>query len=286
MLARASLDGRRWELAFAPLLIAFVAAIFSIGAPFPMLGVIAAAGMIVHVLGLIAIHALTQKQQYAREDEAQASPSANTMSEIRDWHIGHAHLLGALKMQAPDENTRRLAAEAEESAHGALSLLERLSELPIDLAEDADLPEIAAHEAITAAILETRTMALTRGIKVRSVRSTLKVRTDPALAAALIKAMLVHAMVAAKGSKVLIGVRRVQSQARFEVWSTTDASGQPANAANSPSIAARMADILGYRLVARSKSARSRGYGAVANRGLIPNDFRLTPMGQPDQPSL
>jgi|GEM_PF-1858308 len=266
MLARASLDGRRWELAIAPLLIAFLAAIFSIGAPFALLGVIAAAGILVHVIGLISIQALTQKSEYRRADETEASPSADTMSEIRDWHIGHAHLLGALKMQAPDEKTRSLAAEAEESAHGALSLLERLSELPVGFAEDADLPEIAAHEAITAAILETRTMALTRGIKVRSVRSTLRVRTDPALAAALIKAMLVHAMVAAKGSKVLIGVRRVQAQARFEVWSMADNPGQPTNATSSPSIAARMADVLGYRLVARSKSARSRGYAAVADR--------------------
>lgn len=286
LLARASLDGRRWELAFAPLLIAFLAAIFSIGAPIAILGVVAAAGIVVHVIGLISINALQPKYDYTHDEEADASPSANTVSEIRDWHIGHAHLLGALKMQAPDENTRRLAAEAEESAHGALSLLERLSALPIDCTEDKDLPEIAAHEAITAAILETRTMALTRGIKVRSVRSTLKVRTDPALAAALIKAMLVHAMVAAKGSKVLIGVRRVQAQARFEVWSMADNPNQQANTTGSPNIAARMADILGYRLVARSKSARSRGYAAVAERGMLPNDFRLTPMSQPDQPSL
>ncbi len=266
MLARARLNGRRWDVALAPLAIAFIAALLSIGAPSQILSVIAAIAIALHAAGLVYQPASPQDQSEAARENPDAPP-AYTMSEIRDWHIGHAHLLGALKMQAPDETTRRLAAEAEESAHGALTLLERLSELPISSTENADLPEIPVHEAINAAILETRSMALSRGIRVRSVRSTLKVRTDPALAAALIKAMLVHAMVAAKGSKVLIGVRRVQSQPRFEVWSMADNPGQTANAGSSPSIAARMADILGYRLVARSKSGRSRGIAAVADRG-------------------
>jgi len=267
MLARAPFSGRRRELAFAPLLIALIAALLSIGAPSPILGLIVVIAIALHMAGLIFQPASPQGQDNRVRDNLEAAPATDTMSEIRDWHIGHAHLLGALKLQAPDETTRRLAAEAEESAHGALTLLERLSELPISSTENADLPEIPVHEAINAAILETRAMALSRGIKVRSVRSTLKVRTDPALAAALIKAMLVHAMVAAKGSKVLIGVRRVQSQARFEVWSMADNPGQTTSAGSSPSIAARMADILGYRLVARSKSGRSRGIAAVADRG-------------------
>ena len=77
ILARASLDGRRWELAFAPLLIAFLAAIFSIGAPIAILGVVAAAGIVVHVIGLISIHALTPKYDYRQADETEESPSAD-----------------------------------------------------------------------------------------------------------------------------------------------------------------------------------------------------------------
>jgi hypothetical protein len=279
--ARATLRLRGRDLAYAPLFITFLAALFSIGTPSPILGAIAAAGVLIHAVGLVCLRALREKSVQKAAPEAQDTTSANTMSEIRDWHIGHAHLLGAPKMQAADERTRRLAAEAEESAHGALSLLERLSELPVRAAEDSDLPEISAHEAITAAIQETRTMALTRGIKVRSVRSTLKVRTDPALAAALIKAMLVHAMVAAKGSKVLIGVRRVEAQARFEVWSMAENPALAVNVGNSPNIAARMASILGYQLVARGKSDTSRGYAAIAGHRAPKNEYRLTDPGQP-----
>ncbi|MET0546642.1 MAG: hypothetical protein ABWZ40_10045 [Caulobacterales bacterium] len=112
----------------APLFIAFIAAAAGIGAPERVLGLIAAIGIALHIAGLVSC-----RRELSRLHATEARASAvndNSLDEVRQWHVGHAYLLGALKLRLTDEATRKLAVEAEDAAYGALAALNKLSAGP------------------------------------------------------------------------------------------------------------------------------------------------------------
>src|SRR5690606_20308267 len=138
------------------------------------------------------------------------------------------------------------------------------------------LRDVAAGDVIERLETEFASQAAGKGIALRSVTSSVVVRTDPVLLDRVLRNLVSNAVRYTERGRVLVGCRRHGANLRLEVWDTgigipedklsvvSGEFGQPGNPERDRTrgvglglaIVDRLSKLLGYRVEVRSKPGR------------------------------
>jgi signal transduction histidine kinase len=246
-----------------------------------------------------------EKDRLGRASEAKSTLLATASHDVRQPLHALSLLLGALEERVNEPEARALLERVRGSAQSLGQMLDGL----LDAAKlDAGVLEPRIVDVPLGQLLErlaeeAEPIAQATGLELRVRATHLWLRSDPLLLRSILQNLIGNALRHTRQGGVLVGARRRGSEVEIQVWDTgpgfpeqeserlfqawergsaADASGLGLGL----SLVRRLSDLLGHRLVVRSRPGRGSLFGVVvkkstARRGAAARGEPLVPATGP-----